>query len=165
MRLIIRIATFLRMDAAYFQANEKWYREQTNPLQFYLVKAARMLPESFRWNLERSFLRRFVFGNADAETPDVTFVWTTVSRRLPREIYDEPDGKLRFEDDYYPVPKGYDEYLRIMYKDYMAYPPEEKRLPAFGLFFNAEQEWDAVTMSHEEKESFQWKTIAGQSNN
>ena len=144
-RLIIRIATFLRMDSAYFNASEKWYRERTNPLQFYLVKAARLLPESIRWKVERSLLRRFVFGNADADTPDVTFVWTTVTRRLPRRIYEKPDAQLQFEDDMYPVPKGYDEYLRIMYKDYMKYPPEGKRLPAFDLYVNFEHDWFEIS--------------------
>ena len=157
-RLVIRIATFLRMNSVYFQLNEKWYREQSNPVQFYLVKAARMLPESIRWKLECSLLRRFVFGNANADTPDVTFVWTTVSRRLPREIYDEPDGKLWFEDDYYPVPKGYDEYLKIMYKDYMKYPPEEKRKPAFNLYVNFEQEW----IDNSEENIIELKFIKGQ---
>ena len=117
-----------------------------------------MLPESFRWKLQRSLLRRFVFGNANADTPDVTFVWTTVSRRLPREIYDEPDGKLWFEDDYYPVPKGYDEYLKIMYKDYMKYPPEEKRKPAFNLYVNFEQEW----IDNSEENIIELKFIKGQ---
>ena len=164
-RLTIRIASFLRMNQIYFDAGKKWYREKSNFFLFTIVKCTRALPESFRWKLERSLLRHFVFGNANTDTPDVTFVWTTVTRRLPRRIYEEPDAQLRFEDDEYPVPKGYEEYLRIMYKDYMAFPPEEKRLPVFDLFFNAKQEWDAVTMSPAQKEAFEWEKIEGQSNN
>ena len=160
-RLIIRIATFLRMDAVCFKANEKWYREQTNSLQFYLVKAARMLPKFLCWKMERSLLRYFVFGNSNADTPDVTFVWTTVTRRLPRRIYDEPDVQLRFEDDDYPVPNGYDEYLKILYDDYMELPPEEERKPVFDLFVNFEQDWTSVSKNIGKKTDIELSIIHG----
>lgn len=35
---------------------------------------------------------------------------------------------LKFEDDVFKCPSNYDEYLRIIYGDYMKLPPEEKRL-------------------------------------
>jgi len=34
---------------------------------------------------------------------------------------------LKFEDDYFSAPVGYDSYLRTLYGDYMQLPPEDKR--------------------------------------
>lgn len=34
---------------------------------------------------------------------------------------------MQFEDDVYPVPGNFDQYLSVMYGDYMKLPPEDKR--------------------------------------
>ena len=50
-----------------------------------------------------------------------------------REVYDKdvflPLTKLEFEGKLRPVPGQYDKLLRIAYKDYMQFPPEDKRYP------------------------------------
>ena len=35
---------------------------------------------------------------------------------------------VSFEKKKYPVPVGYDEYLKAIYNDYMTLPPKEKRV-------------------------------------
>ena len=45
---------------------------------------------------------------------------------INREAFDEV-VYLDFEDDKYPAPKGYDEFLTARYGDYMTPPPEDKR--------------------------------------
>jgi len=45
----------------------------------------------------------------------------------PRELFARSISAV-FEDEEYPIPEKYDEILRIMYGDYMALPPEEKRI-------------------------------------
>lgn len=38
----------------------------------------------------------------------------------------------KFEDTFFPIPKGYDSYLRRIYGDYMELPPINKRIPHEG---------------------------------
>ena len=45
---------------------------------------------------------------------------------LKGEWFNEFELK-KFEDDLFPVPKGYEEYLVLAYGDYMKLPPEDKR--------------------------------------
>ena len=44
-----------------------------------------------------------------------------------KEIFQETI-ELKFEKDYFPAPKNYDEFLRRSYGDYMEFPPEEERV-------------------------------------
>ena len=48
-----------------------------------------------------------------------------------KEIFRET-VELRFEEDYFPAPKNYDEFLRTYYGDYMEFPPEEERVSLHG---------------------------------
>ena len=49
-------------------------------------------------------------------------------KRYPQKAF-EAALYLPFENTTMPVPKGYDEYLRIAFGDYMKLPPEEQRVP------------------------------------
>lgn len=54
-------------------------------------------------------------------------VWATVQREhINREKYMLPI-KVEFEGQYFNAPSNYDEYLSIVYGDYMKLPPEDKR--------------------------------------
>lgn len=156
-RLLLKICAFLRMDKESFEISKEWLKKQSSPIQYMLTTLARTLPEKFRWKV-RKVLLRWVFRARN--TPDVTFVWTTVTRRIPREVYDGPDVMMWFEDDYYPAPKGYDTYLKIMYRDYMLLPPEEKRKPAFNLHVNFSQDW--ILGQDDCWDGPEWKHIEGQ---
>ena len=156
-RLLLKICAFLRMDRDSFEMSRTWLKQRSNPVQYALTILARTLPEKLRWRIRKGLLHR-VFRHRN--TPDVTFVWTTVTRRIPREVYAEPDGMMWFEDDYYPVPKGYDTYLKILYKDYMQLPPEEKRKPPYHLYVNFNRDW--TPGSDCPWEDLEWKVIEGQ---
>ncbi len=49
---------------------------------------------------------------------------------------------MEFEDDVFPVPVGYDEYLKNIYGDYMQLPSEDKRIPEHVL--NPYEEWSTM---------------------
>ncbi len=56
-------------------------------------------------------------------------VATTSLAKLGYSSWFEDGGKMQFEDAEFSVPKGYKEYLEMMYGDYMQLPPEDKRHP------------------------------------
>jgi len=51
-----------------------------------------------------------------------------MDRIFPRRIFDDVE-MVTFENYEFPAPKGWDEYLTIMYGDYTTLPPEEVRVP------------------------------------
>lgn len=55
-------------------------------------------------------------------------VWCIYGKQeiIPASIF-EGTVYIKFEDDLYPAPVGYDQYLRSLYGDYMADPPLEKQ--------------------------------------
>lgn len=53
---------------------------------------------------------------------------------MPYEVYCEFDY-LKFVDELYPVPKGYDYLLTCQYGDYMKLPPKEKRHPDHNCMY------------------------------
>lgn len=50
-----------------------------------------------------------------------------VRKRNRKEVFESP-VEVEFEGEHFYAPKGYDEYLRDIYGDYMQLPPIEKRL-------------------------------------
>ena len=40
-----------------------------------------------------------------------------------------------FEGEKMPIPKGYDEYLRMAFGDYMKLPPKKKQIPEHNVVF------------------------------
>jgi len=51
---------------------------------------------------------------------------STSFERLPKEIFEETIY-LKFENEVFAAPKGYDEFLKIRYGNYMQLPPERNR--------------------------------------
>ncbi len=59
---------------------------------------------------------------------------TIMKMRFPTEWFLEP-VELTFEGYMLPMPKDYDEYLKISFGDYMALPPEEDRIARHNAVF------------------------------
>ncbi len=55
-------------------------------------------------------------------------------KKYPRRAFNEAIW-LPFEDTEMPVPKGYDEFLKVAFGDYMQLPPEEKRVSHHDCIF------------------------------
>ena len=52
----------------------------------------------------------------------------SMKRKLPKELFKEV-VYVEYEGHKVPVPIGYDTYLKMIFGDYMAYPPESERKP------------------------------------
>ncbi len=59
---------------------------------------------------------------------------TYMKNKYPKELFEKAID-VEFEDVKLPIPVGYDEYLRIVFGDYMKMPPEEKRVPQHDAVF------------------------------
>lgn len=76
------------------------------------------------------FIKKMVCNSKKYVGKNLPFVanFTSYSKILcKKEIFSE-FVEVDFEDKKYMVPKGYDEWLRSFYGDYMQLPPEEKRV-------------------------------------
>lgn len=57
-------------------------------------------------------------------------VWSSgygMKERMPRSVF-QAGNKFEFEGEFFYVPRGWNEYLRNLYGDYMKLPPMEKRV-------------------------------------
>ncbi len=55
-------------------------------------------------------------------------------KKYPKAAFEEA-LEVEFEGEMMPIPKGYDDYLRTAFGDYMRLPPEEKRAPHHDAVF------------------------------
>lgn len=76
--------------------------------------------------------RKFDFKNSEFAGINVCVYYHPNSRCLQKECWIPIEHQ--FEDDIYPIPKGYDSVLKSYYGDnYMTPPPENKRSSTHGL--------------------------------
>lgn len=79
----------------------------------------------------RLYIKKLVNNSkryADKNT-DYVGNFTSISKiKASKSIFYEMID-IEFEKKFYPVPKKYDEWLKLFYGDYMVLPPKEKRIP------------------------------------
>ena len=68
----------------------------------------------------------FTLPYYEAEKVGVTFWLVTKSWVADRELFDKKE-KMKFEDEYFDVPGGWDKLLMMFYGDYMQIPDVSKR--------------------------------------
>lgn len=79
-----------------------------------------------------SFAKKFPLGKTNHS--GVTMITHYGSREwMRREVFEQGEPLL-FRDQLCSAPKGWDEYLRNLYGDYMQLPPEDKRCTDHGNF-------------------------------
>ena len=93
-----------------------------------LCAAGRFIPMPRLFAAQERLSRKF----ADRETRNLyysnyqpDYLHDTVKREWSTQT-----AELPFEGHLLPVPKGYDEVLKVIYGDYMQLPPEEARVPS-----------------------------------
>lgn len=137
---LLKICYFLIMDDAVFSVTASWLSKQRSANMVRLIKLARMLPASARRLIRTRILNRIIHekrGNY------MSYIWARLSVPVPAEAYEGEPAFLPFEDDVFPAPNGYDEYLSRTYGDYMMPPPPEKRNGGHGsqLIIDLEHDW------------------------
>ena len=141
-RFCIRICNYSIMDTTYFHLSHDWIRAQTNGVMFQLVKLFTMLPPRIRRDVH-DFFRRFVFMGHSRKTKRKGHVWASITYVHPASVFNGVAKKLKFEDDIFPCPPDYEEYLRNAYGDYMTPPPIDRRGGGHGdVIIDLENSWE-----------------------
>ena len=78
------------------------------------------------WKFAEKQMTKYGIDECDAIT-EICAGPRYMKNKYPKEIFASAVF-LEFEDTRMPVPVGYDQYLRIVFGDYMKLPPEDKRV-------------------------------------
>ncbi len=98
-----------------------------NPIKRLVQMAIKIIPPS----VHRNRLERLLQKYNTAPTDYVTSHTYRMQRKKVRVFKTEdliPTKRVKFEDREYSIMNNPDEYLKIMYGDYMTLPPEDKRI-------------------------------------
>lgn len=121
---IIRTLSFISVSMRIF-ATHKQFPKQYPSYCYPIWLIARMFGYRFFMSVTKFWQRtahktkkvKFVGDLRDRTAPK--YYW-------PKDMFDEA-VMLDFENEKFPAPKKWDEYLKGLYNDYMTLPPEEKR--------------------------------------
>lgn len=125
-RFFITVSNYLLMPEKTFHHSETWYKSRSSNIQFGAIKLIRKMPLGVRSCL-REMLLKYVFQDHSGSPKKSVFVWGNLSKPKRLELYEGETVKLPFEDDMFPVPPLYHEYLTVAYGDYMTPPPQNQR--------------------------------------
>lgn len=131
------------------------YKESLKSKIFSIVSRPLMIGKSFNYYSLR--YEEYIAQNKFGATNRVLFPWripleAPYKNIFPYEIFKE-NIEVPFENTIIYVPKGYDQYLRMDFGDYMRLPPEEKRRgghPAAVIDFNVSYKY------YQEKKDDHW---------
>ena len=149
-RLCVRICNYSMIDRSNFENDQAWIRSQTSGAMFRLVKWFTRLPDGFRHGIHVLF-ERLLFAGHDRKTKRKGHVWGSITYVHPARVFEGSAKILPFEDNVFPVPPDYEEYLKNAYGDYMTLPPEEKRSGGHGdVIIDLEHSWERYNTSTRE---------------
>lgn len=137
---LLRICYFLIMEQSAFDVTEQWLVHQSSANTVRFVKLVRKLPESMRRTIRTGILH---WIENEKHGKFISYIWSRLSVPIPAGAYEGDPVFLPFEDDSFPVPKGFEEFLTRSYGDYMTPPPPEKRNGGHGeqLTIDLEHDW------------------------
>lgn len=121
-KALVMLSNYIQIGD-FIEANYNEFYEKLGKRRLKLVLLFNKLPIKLRIHIH-NFVLSFVLKNPKKDKPLAT-LWMTISP-LPLNIYDELIPHV-FEDDAFPIPKRYHEYLSLIYGDYMTFPPENER--------------------------------------
>lgn len=137
---LLRICYFLIMEENAFKVTEEWLVKQSSARMVRLVKLVRKLPESLRRWIRKRLLHVVIY---EKRGKLISFIWSRLFVPIPTEAYEGEPVLLPFEDDVFPAPKGYEQFLTMSYGDYMTPPPPERQNGGHGakLTIDLEHDW------------------------
>ena len=138
----VRISNFSLIDRAHFELDSKWIRSQTNGFLFHLVRVMTHAPRFLRRAVHRLFAA-LVFMGHSRKAKRKAHIWASITYVHPANVFLGPAQQLPFEEELFPVPPDYREYLTNAYGNYMQLPPEEKRTSNHGdMIIDLEHSWE-----------------------
>lgn len=85
------------------------------------------------WRLAERKMSKYKIDDCDYVT-ELCAGPTYMGREYPKRIFESAVLK-EFEGLLMPIPKGFDEYLKIAFGDYMRLPPESEQIPHHDLYY------------------------------
>ena len=123
-RKLINMSNYVQMGD-FIKANYDEFYGKLGGVGIKLILAFNRLPISFRQKIHTLLLGPVM--KLPQHGRQLTILWTTYGLCRPTNTYDCLI-KWKFEDDYFNIPKCYDEYLKCVFGDYMTLPPESERV-------------------------------------
>lgn len=104
-----------------------------------LARRNLLLTKSLNPSFYKRFCRKFEqygsqYSYTDSDNVIIAFGNPYKLRKLPKKWFDQTID-VDFEDYKLYAPKGYEEYLKSIYNNYLQLPPKEKRVPAHGFTY------------------------------
>ena len=137
---LLKVCYFLIMNDHSFSVSESWLVERSSIWMVRLIKLARKIPKSIRSRIRKWILSKIIH---EKRGKFISFIWTRLSVPIPADAYEGEPVMLPFEDDEYPAPRGYEQFLSLSYGDYMTPPPPENRNGGHGdyVVIDLEHDW------------------------
>ncbi len=119
---IIRFCKAIQMDdliASNQTAIESEYGRKT-------IKYLKILHKCLPFRIRKIIGIRLIKAVCSSKPADYCFEVGGIGHLFPSRIFGEPVS-VQFEDDFCSAPSNFDEYLTIVFGDYMQLPPEDQR--------------------------------------
>lgn len=137
----VRISNFLVLNDEKIEQDRAWLEKSSSKLMVQLIIAVHRIPYKVRKKLSSFFLKP-VFVTKKKKR--ITHVWNSITYIHQAETFEGDAEFIRFEDELFPAPKHYRQYLIDAYgENYMLPPPAEQRNGGHGeIIIDLENGWE-----------------------
>lgn len=137
----VRISNFLVLNDAKIEQDRAWLEKNSSKMMVGFVVAVHRIPFKIRKKLSDFFLKPVFITKRKKR---IAKVWNSITYTYCAETFDGGAEFLRFEDELFPVPKQYQQYLIDTYgENYMVPPPMDQRNGGHGdIIIDLENGWE-----------------------
>ena len=122
LKLMILLSSYLQIGD--FLKGFENAKDEIGKVRLSIITVLSVLPMSARIKLHNTILR--IYLKSPKEHDEIAVLLSALWPTLKGCCFDTIEHK--FVDDYYPIPRYYDQYLTLLYGDYLQLPPVEKRV-------------------------------------
>ena len=135
---ILKLTNCLQMDD-FLKASKDDFEKEYSKLTICMLKMLHLLPQGLRSKMHKWILSYFFSVKSGEKT---TFIWNTLDKIYPSDLYAGPVREISFEDESFGVPSQTEGWLTACYGDYMTLPPVEERRTHTLLIYNSNRSYE-----------------------